>query len=165
MAGPSPGAASAGTALSGIDSVIKEPAAQEYWVRRVVAYVIDAIVVYLVLGILAVVYALPYFFIAGISAMAAMFVGILSLVAGIVLVLYFAFFETWAGTSLGKRTMGLAVKSKSGTNPNLVQAFIRNMSKIYWILLFLDIIVGLAISKEYTQKVSDRFAGTSVVKR
>lgn len=165
VAGSSAGVASSGAAVSGIDSVIKEPAAQEYWVRRIVAYVIDAVIVYLVLGILAVVYALPFFFIAGINAMAAMFVGILSFVAGIVLVLYFAFFETWAGASVGKRAMGLKVKSRSGTNPSIVEAFIRNITKIYWVLLFLDIIVGLAISKEYTQKVSDRFAGTSVVKR
>jgi uncharacterized RDD family membrane protein YckC len=165
VAGPGAGVASQGAAVSGIDSVIKEPAAQEYWVQRIVAYVIDAVIVYLALGILAVVYALPFFFIAGINAMAAMFVGVLSFVAGIVLVLYFVFFEMWAGTSLGKRAMGLVVRSKSGKNPSLVEAFARNISKIYWILLLLDIIVGLATSKAYTQKFSDQFAGTSVVKR
>jgi uncharacterized RDD family membrane protein YckC len=152
-------------AVSGIDSVIKEPAAQEYWIERVVAFVIDAVIVYLVLGVLGVAYALPYFFLTGINTMAAMFAGIFSFVAGIVLVVYFTVFENWAGTTLGKRAMGLHVQSKSGGNPNLVQAFTRNLSKIYWLLLFLDIIIGLATTKEYTQKFSDRFAGTSVVKR
>lgn len=150
--------------MSGIDSVIKEHAAQEYWVERIIAFVIDAVVVYLVLGVLAIAFALPYFLISGVNTMAAMFAGIFSFVAGVVLVVYFTLFENWAGTSLGKRAMGLFVKSRSGKNPNLVEAFTRNVSKIYWLLLLLDIVVGLATSKEYTQKFSDRFAGTSVVK-
>jgi hypothetical protein len=40
---------------------------------------------------------------------------------------------------------------------------LRNISKIYWLLLLLDTVVGLATSKNYTQKFSDRFAGTEVV--
>ncbi len=129
------------------------------------AFVVDAIVVYIVLGILAAAFALPFFFIGGVAAMAAMIAGVFSFVAGIVLVAYFSLVESYSGTSLGKWAMGLVVKSKSGRNPTLVEAFTRNISKIYWILLLLDVIVGLATTKEYTQKVSDRFAGTYVSKR
>jgi len=150
--------------VSGIDSVIKEHAAQEYWLERVIAFIIDAVIVYLALGILAIAYALPYFLISGINTMATMFAGVFSFVAGIVLVIYFTLFENLAGTSLGKRAMGLFVQARSGKNPTLVEAFTRNVSKIYWLLLFLDIIVGLATTKGYTQKFSDRFVGTSVVK-
>lgn len=165
VAGSQAGAASPGVAVSGIDSVIKEPAAQEYWVQRIVAFVIDAVVVYLVLGVLAFAYALPFFFVWGIGAMAAILAGAFSFVAGIVLVLYFSLIEAYAGASLGKRTMGLLVRSKTGKNPDLVEAFARNVSKVYWVLLFLDIVIGLATSRGYTQKFSDRFVGTSVQKR
>jgi len=55
------------------------------------------------------------------------------------------------------------VVSKSGTKPTFGDAFVRNLSKIYWLLLILDVIVGLAVSKEYNQKYSDHFLGTSVV--
>jgi uncharacterized RDD family membrane protein YckC len=165
VGGAPTGAQPSETTMSGIDSVIKQPVAQEYWIHRVVAFVIDAIVVYLALGVLALVFALPYFFIGGIGAMAAMIAGIFSFVAGIVLVLYFSFIESYTGTSLGKRAMGLFVVSKTGKKPTLVESFLRNVSKIYWVLLFLDIVVGLATTKEYTQKISDRFAGTSVSKR
>ena len=165
VAGGSAAAPSPGTPISGIDSVIKQPVAQEYWVQRIVAFIIDAIIVYIVLGILALAYALPFFFIGGIGAMATMIAGVFSFVAGIVLVLYFSLIESYSGTSLGKRAMGLFVKSKTGKNPTLVEAFIRNISKIYWVLLFLDIIIGLATTQAYTQKFSDRFAGTSVSKR
>ena len=154
-----------GAAVSGIDSVIKEPAAQQYWVERVVAFIIDAVIVYLALGVLAAAYALPFLFVGDLAAMAAAIAGVFSFLAGIVLVLYFSLFESSVGTSVGKRAMGLAVKSRNGGNPNIVEAFIRNVSKIYWLLLFLDLVIGLATSKGYTQKFSDRFAGTSVSKR
>jgi uncharacterized RDD family membrane protein YckC len=165
VAGGAAATPSPGMPVSGIDSVIKQPAAQEYWVQRIIAFVIDAVIVYVALGILALAYALPFFFISGIGAMAAMIAGVFSFVAGIVLVLYFTLIESYAGMSLGKMAMGLVVKSKTGKNPTLVEAFIRNISKIHWVLLFLDIIIGLATTQEYTQKVSDRFAGTSVSKR
>jgi uncharacterized RDD family membrane protein YckC len=165
VAGGPEAAPSPGTPISGIDSVIKQPAAQEYWVERIVAFFIDAIIVYIVLGILAGAFAAPFFFVGGIGAMAAMFAGIFSFFAGVVLVLYFSLIESYSGTSLGKRAMGLVVRSKTGKSPTLVEAFTRNISKIYWVLLVLDVIVGLATTKEYTQKVSDRFAGTYVSKR
>ena len=164
VAGKGAASAPTGGSLSGIDSVIKEPVAQEYWVQRIVAFVIDALIVGVVVGVLSIAFTLPFLFISGINTMISMIAGIFSFVAGIVLVIYFVVSETWAGTSIGKRAMGLYVQSKSGRNPNYVESFTRNISKIYWLLLFLDIIVGLATSKEYTQKFSDRFAGTSVVK-
>jgi hypothetical protein len=43
--GARPGAAAYQIPVSGIDSVIKEPAAQEYWVERTIAFVIDAVLV------------------------------------------------------------------------------------------------------------------------
>jgi len=42
-------------------------------------------------------------------------------------------------------------------------AFIRNISKIFWPLYLLDVIVGLATPGEPTQKYTDRIAGTIVV--
>ena len=158
-----PGAASQAP-VSGMDSVIKEPVAQEYWFQRFIAYVIDSVLVFVVVGVIAVLLAIPIFFISGPAAMAAMLTGVFSFVAGIFLVLYFTVTESVTGASLGKRMMGLAVKAKGGQKPTFVEALARNVSKIYWVLLLLDIIVGLATTKEYTQKFSDRMVGTSVVK-
>jgi len=33
----------------------------------------------------------------------------------------------------------------------------------YWLKRAVDVVVGLAVSKHYTQKYADTFAGTSVV--
>ena len=75
VAGATPTGPTSRLPVSGIDTVIKEPAAQEYWVERIVAFVIDAVIVYVILGALSVAYTLPFFFISGIGTMAAMIAG------------------------------------------------------------------------------------------
>jgi uncharacterized RDD family membrane protein YckC len=65
--------------------------------------------------------------------------------------------------AIGKRAFGLKVVSKTSSNPTLAEAFIRNLSKIYWLLLLMDAIVGLALAKNYEQKYSDQFVGARVV--
>jgi len=37
------------------------------------------------------------------------------------------------------------------------------VSKIYWVLLPLDVILGLALEAGYTKKLSDTYLGTSVI--
>ena len=150
--------------ISGIDAVIKESSVQTYWIKRVVAFVIDAVMVYVVLGIIAVLLAIPYLLVSGPGVFSAILAGAFSIVAGVILLLYFTVAETSYGCSIGKRVMALKVVDTRGKAPSIDKAFIRNISKIYWLLLLLDVIVGLATSKEYTQKYSDRFMGTSVVK-
>ncbi|MDA4117152.1 MAG: hypothetical protein OK455_02290 [Thaumarchaeota archaeon] len=51
----------------------------------------------------------------------------------------------------------------SGQNPTLGGAFLRNLSKVNWLLLLLDVIVGLALEIGYVKKFSDRFLGTKVI--
>jgi len=77
--------------------------------------------------------------------------------------LYFAAFEVLAGASVGKQVMGLKVVASGGRAPNAMEALVRNVSKLYWPLLILDIIIGLAVSKNYTQKYTDKLMNTSVV--
>jgi len=44
------------------------------------------------------------------------------------------------------------------------KAFIRNISKIYWLFLLLDWIIGIATpGPDRRQKYTDRMAGTTVV--
>ena len=149
--------------ISGIDAVMKESSAQTYWVRRVVAFVIDAVIVYLVLGILVAFAALPFLVLSGAGVFGAILGGVFTFLAGILLVLYFVAFEVLAGASIGKRVMGLKVVAAGNRAPNGVEALIRNISKIYWLLLILDVIVGLATVKGYTQKYADKLMNTSVV--
>lgn len=84
---------------------------------------------------------------------------------GIAFVLYFTVAESAMGASIGKRMLGLRVVSKARANPNLVEFFVRNLSKIFWLIVLLDAVVGLATSKRYTQKYTDRLMGTDVIER
>jgi uncharacterized RDD family membrane protein YckC len=147
--------------MSGIDSLMKDSKAQGYWVRRLAALIVDYVIIAVVLGVIFAVAAASFFF-GGYGAMTFFFGGF-TIVVGVLLILYFPLTESMWGASLGKRLLGLKVVSKSGTNPTFVEAFVRNISKIYWLLLLLDVIVGLATSKGYQQKYSDHMMGTSVV--
>lgn len=157
------GTAQAQAPLSGFDAVLRESAAQNYWIRRVVAFAVDAIMVYVAVGILALLFTIPFLLASGPAAFGVVLAGIFSFVAGIILVLYFAFAEAYASATVGKRVFGLKVVATGSRTPTLGEALLRNISKIYWLLLFLDVIVGLAVSKVYTQKYSDKVAGTEVV--
>jgi uncharacterized RDD family membrane protein YckC len=141
----------------------KDQKAQEHWISRVIAFVVDAILVGIVLLILTVLIALPAFFAGGAGIFAVVFGGF-AFIWGLIFVLYFTFMEATYGASFGKRFFHLKVVSKTNTNPNYGEAFIRNLSKIYWLLLLLDVIIGLAVSKGYQQKYSDHFMGTTVVR-
>ncbi len=147
--------------LSGFDTLTKDQKAQEYWIQRLIAFFVDAVIVYVVLAVITVLIALPGLFSGGAAFFGVLFGGV-AVLWGIIFVLYFAVMESSSGASLGKKFFHLKVVSKSNTNPNLAEAFVRNLSKIYWILLLLDVIVGLAVSKGYQQKYSDHFMGTTV---
>ena len=149
--------------VSGFDTLTKDQKAQEYWVWRFVAIVIDYIIVGIVWGVITLLVALPAILVGGGALIASVFGG-LAFVWGVIFVLYFAVAESVWGASLGKWIFNLRVVSKTGGNPSFGEAFVRNISKIYWLLLLLDVIVGLAITKGYKQKYSDHLMGTTVTR-
>lgn len=150
------------SALSGFDALMKNSTAQSYWAMRLVAYVIDVVIVNLTLFLLATMVALPFLILAP-SAIGASLIGSLSVVSGVITFLYFVVTEIAFGGSIGKRLLGLRVNAETGQLSRGSQALLRNISKIHWVLLLLDVVVGLATSKGYTQKYTDIMAKTSVV--
>jgi uncharacterized RDD family membrane protein YckC len=156
-------AAAPGQPASGFETLTREGRAQSYWLRRLFAFVIDAIIVNIALLIIVGILAMPFLVVSGLGVVSAVFSGVFGAFSGLVLVFYFAFFEVSSGSSIGKKVLGLKVTGKGGRLPNFGEAFVRNISKIYWILLLLDVVVGLATSKGFTQKYSDQFIGTDVV--
>ena len=152
--------------MSGIDALMKDSKAQEYWLKRLIAIIIDSVIIAIIVGIIfvavAAMIALPGYFVGGFAPFAVLFGGF-TVVVGILLILYFPLAEATRGATIGKSAMKLKVVGKSGGNPDFVEAFVRNVSKIYWLLLLLDVIVGLATQKGYQQKFSDHLMGTSVV--
>ena len=158
-----PASGPAGAPVSGIDALIKESAAQSYWIRRFFALVIDAIIVVIILAVIAVATVIPAFALSGTAGVFSFFVGVFAIAAGVVVFLYFVVAEVTRGATFGKHLLHLKVVGPKGGNPNFIESLVRNVSKIYWLLLRLDVVVGLATSKQYTQKFSDKMVGTSVV--
>ncbi len=129
--------------------------------RRLIALGIDAVIIGIAVAIIVGVFAFS-FFLSGFGFTSLFFSGF-AIVAGVILILYFPLMETTMGASIGKQLLRLKVVSRRGGNPTFFEAFIRNVSKINWVLLLLDVIVGLGVSKGYQQKYSDQLMGTSVV--
>lgn len=51
--------------ISGVDAVMKEGSAQAYWVRRVIAFAIDAFIVYFAVGLLVILAAASFLVLSG----------------------------------------------------------------------------------------------------
>ena len=81
---------------------------------------------------------------------------------GILYILYFTIAEAYRGATIGKGLFGLKVVTKTGEDLTLESTFIRNISKIHWVLLVLDLVGGLIPSTDLHQKYSDKLANTTV---
>ena len=137
-----------------------------HWLLRLIALVIDGVILGVIAGII---WSLlwPILFTAAIGGF---WIGygwslLYPLLVGILMVLYFAFLEVnWNGATVGKRLIGLRVQTISSGKIGFDKSIIRNISKIYWLLLLLDWIVGIFTpGDDRRQKYTDRIAGTTVV--
>jgi len=88
---------------------------------------------------------------------------LMPLLVGIIQVLYFAILDASWGATIGKRVLGLQTNMVNGGKVTFNAALMRNISKIYWLFLLLDWIIGIATpGPDGRQKYTDRMAGTTV---
>ena len=133
-----------------------------HWVLRLIALVIDGVILAVIASILWSFVFVSLLFTGGLFGYS--YPLIFPLIVGVLMVLYFAFFEVTWGATLGKRFLGLQVQTTSGGKVGFDKSIIRNISKIYWILLLLDWIVAVFTpGDDRRQKYTDRIAGTTVV--
>ncbi|MGB9936836.1 MAG: RDD family protein [Methanobacterium sp.] len=129
---------------------------ESLWGKRFLALFIDAVVVSLILWILS---ALIYPLIAITGTY-----GVLNywfILAAILIIGYFTYLEGNYNTTIGKNIVKIKVIADNG-EMNYETAFKRNLSKILWLPLIVDIIVGYA-SGDSKSRYLDKFAGTNVV--
>jgi len=139
---------------------------QDYWIRRLIAFIIDAIIVSIAVLILELVifalvaastsagFLLPWW-----STNSLLF----GLFSGLPLFLYSAFMESSYGFTIGKNIMRLKVVNKEGKKPTMDTAFLRDITKIYWIVILLDVVVALALpNRDPAHRYLDSYAGTTV---
>ncbi|MEM3684378.1 MAG: RDD family protein [Conexivisphaerales archaeon] len=151
-----------------LDRLTTDTEAQTHWILRVIAYVIDLIIVSIVVLIAYGVIAYPLL-ITGLANPFGIVFGIGTLgvfYAGLLMMLYAAFAEAMYGATLGKRILRLKVISATSSvqKLGLRETLIRNVAKLYWILLLLDLLAGLLTQGDYRQRYTDRVAGTLVIK-
>lgn len=142
--------------MSAFEKISTDRHLQDHWLRRLVAAIIDGLIMGIIAWIISLIVAFPAI-LQGVP-----FTGAPELLGGFLFFLYAAFMESTRGTTIGKQIMNLKVTTTQGAMPSLDKALIRNISKIYWILLLVDILIGMATTGDPHQKYSDRWARTTV---
>ncbi|MGD0644803.1 MAG: RDD family protein [Candidatus Bathyarchaeia archaeon] len=143
-----------------------------HWLIRLIAYVIDSIIIGIVAAIIYYIALLPllipsttYFgvTVTGVAPWWA-FILLLPIVFGILELLYFMILDSAWGGTIGKRILGLQVQMVKGGKVPFDKSIIRNISKIFWLFLILDWLIGIVTpGADRRQKLTDRWAGTTVV--
>ncbi len=154
---------------TGLELLRDDKNVQNHWARRLIAVIIDTVIISVALAIIAAVAAIPFLIGLGLTtatafpAWGASWWGFWAAGAiPLVLFLYFFLAEGLYGRTLGKEIMGLRVERVDGTRLDFRSSLVRNVSKIFWVLLLLDVLVGLGTHGEVSQKWSDRYIGTKV---
>lgn len=139
---------------TGLDLITKNPALQEHWVKRLIAIVIDAIILMVaavIIGALA-----PIFWIYGWI--------VWPFFVGIIWVFYSAILEGSSGhATIGKKVMNLQVVAIDGPM-TMEKALIRSISKIHGLLVLLDLILGFVTQGDPRQRYLDRIGRTTVTR-
>jgi len=135
--------------VTGFDYLSKDKVLQEHWLRRFVAIILDAVIIYVPMWLLFSFLGYPYFY-----------PGLLS---GVLLFVYCALLDTAIGGTIGKLILRLKAVPTSG-KMTFSQALMRNVSKVFVVFLLLDWIVGMAVdTNDPRQKWTDQIARTSVI--
>ncbi len=134
---------------TGFDYLGQDKALQEHWLKRFVAIILDALLVYTPIMVFSTIFGGGYFG-AG-------------LISGIALFLYASLFDLSAGGTVGKMVVHMRAVPMAG-EMTLSRALLRNFTKIFGLLLLLDWIIGMAVeTRDPRQKWTDQVAHTSVI--
>lgn len=123
--------------------------------RRVIAYVVDFFVVSAFMWILS------YFIFALMTPNTVHSVyQYLPYFVPIFILVYFVFCEKTFGATVGKSVMYLQVRSRNGYAITWPQAIVRNLTKIYWIPIIFDWLIGRFLN---TDRILGNITRTVVV--
>ncbi len=152
-------------AQTGFDRLKDDKGFQDHWAKRVIAYIIDVAIVSFAAYILLLIVAFPALpaILFGQTFPFAWFWGFwLGGIVPLIVLAYFVLAEALFERTLGKELMGLRVARLDNKRLDLWSSLVRNISKIAFILLIVDLAVGLGTHGDGRQKYSDRYIGTVV---
>ena len=149
----------------GLDLLLADSSVQMNWASRLVAYIIDSFIVGVAAFVVGWLLTFPLIIGALFRGGSLTWRGFFGLPfsIGLVQVFYFTLAEGGYGASIGKQVMGLKVTDIEGNPVSFAKALVRNISKVFWALLLLDVFIGLFSLADPRQKYTDQIAGTRVV--
>jgi uncharacterized RDD family membrane protein YckC len=121
-----------------------------HWLLRLVAFIIDCIILAVVVGVIGLFIPLGWLF------------GVLA--EGVLLWFYFTILDVYMGATIGKQLLGFQVQTVTGGRVTFDKAIIRNLSKIFTPLLLIDWIIGVVTPGDKRQKFLDRTVGVTFVR-
>ena len=136
------------------NSNIHNFAFQEHWITRFLAIGLDYIILVFVTGLVKDLVFTDWSF-----SLIDYF-----LMMGAISFLYFVITESILGYTIGKRIFDLKVVTVNGNKPSFKKVFIRNISKIVFVFLILDVIGSYFTAKNLHQRYIDKIAHTTVEK-
>lgn len=137
---------------SAIQLIGRNPALQEHWIRRLLAFIIDGIIIILIFLVVAI----PMAFLGWAWYLSFTF-------GGLVYFLYSMGLETMFGATIGKKLFALRVVAID-RNLDFVHALVRNLSKIFPLVILVDVLIGSVMQGDPRQRLFDRLARTTVTR-
>ncbi len=130
---------------------------ENLWGRRFVALIVDIIILTLFMYIMT---AVIFLLFAGVGIFSVLNYWIF--MAAIIIIVYFTFMEGKTNSTLGKNLLKLQVMTFNG-NMGYKKAFIRSLSKILYVPLIVDVLLGF-IFGDSNDRILDKISDTYVVR-
>ena len=127
---------------------------ENFWGRRFAALLVDIIIITLFMWIVS---SVIFMLLAGVGIFS--FLNYWIFIGAILIIVYFTYMEGKTSSTFGKRLFKLRVEAVKGSM-DYKKAFIRNLSKILWLPLILDVILGFLIgdsNDRFLDKVSETY--------
>jgi uncharacterized RDD family membrane protein YckC len=137
---------------SALDEVLENKQAQEFWLRRLIAIIIDAVIIFIPITVMT-----------SIAWAAGVLFQPTWILSGALLVAYSALFESELGYTIGKRLMGLEVVSLDPRPYDMKRALIRNITKVHGVFLLIDMLLGIMAEDRTNMRYLDTVVVAEVV--
>lgn len=135
------------------------------WTERFIAWLIDFVIISIGLAILFVILSIPFWIYYATAEVDERFNGLQPfhyLISSLVFFLYWTYFESTTGQSIGKRVMNLKTTSLNGTVAERKKVALAAFGKAF--LLPFDVILGWIFTNDKRQRIFNRVSNTRVIK-
>ena len=135
------------------------------WTERFIAWLIDFVIVSVGLAVLFAILSIPFWMYYSAEEVEQQFEGLQPLhyiISSLVFFLYWTYFESTTGQSIGKKVMNLKSTNLNGIVAERKSVALAAFGKAF--LLPLDVVLGWIFTNEKRQRIFNRVSNTIVIK-